>query len=53
MTYAQNLLWFILPWMVYVTAMIVTVPRIGFWAAMGLSLALFMGSVGILKIALR
>lgn len=52
-TYAQNLLWFILPWMVYVAAMIITVPRVGFWAAMGLSLALFMGSVGILKIALR
>jgi hypothetical protein len=52
-TYAKHLLWFVPPWLVYVTAMIVGVPRVGFWPAMGLSLALYMGCVGILKIALR
>jgi hypothetical protein len=51
--YAKNLLWFIPPWLVYVTAMIVGVPRVGFWPSMGLSLALYMGCVAILKVALR
>lgn len=52
-TYAKNLLWFIPPWIVYVATMIVGVPRMGFWPAMGLSLAIFMGCVGLLKVALR
>jgi hypothetical protein len=52
-TYAKHLLWFVPPWLVYVTAMIVGVPRVGFWPAMGLSLALYMGCVGILKVTLR
>jgi hypothetical protein len=52
-TYAKHLLWFVPPWLVYVTVMIVGVPRVGFWPAMGLSLALYMGCVGILKVALR
>ncbi len=51
--YAKDLLWFIAPWILYVTAMILAVPRVGFWSAMGLSLALFMGSVGILRVTLR
>ncbi len=51
--YAKNLLWFVPPWIVYVTAMILGVPRLGFWAAMGLSLALYMGSVGLVKLVLR
>ena len=52
-TYAKNLLWFIPPWIVYVATMIVGVPRVGFWPATGLSLALFMGCLGFLKVALR
>ena len=52
-SYARNLLWFVPPWIVYVTTMIVGVPRLGFWPAMAISLALYMGSVGILKLALR
>ena len=51
--YAQNLLWFVPPWIVYVTTMIVGVPRMGFWPAMAISLALYMGCVGIVKLALR
>jgi hypothetical protein len=51
--YAKNLLWFVPPWLVYVTSMIVGVPRLGFWPATGLSLTLYMGCVGILKLALR
>lgn len=52
-SYARNLLWFVPPWIVYVTTMIVGVPRVGFWPAMAISLTLYMGSVGILKLALR
>lgn len=51
--YAKNLLWFVPPWMVYVTAMIVGVPRIGFWPAMVISLTLYMSCVGLLRLALR
>jgi len=51
--YARNLLWFVPPWIVYVTTMIVGVPRLGFWPAMAISLTLYMGCVGILKLALR
>jgi hypothetical protein len=51
--YAKNLLWFVPPWIVYVTTMIVGVPRLGFWPAMAVSMALYMGCVGIVKLALR
>lgn len=51
--YAKNLLWFVPPWIVYVTAMIVGVPRLGFWPAMAVSMTLYMGCVGIIKLALR
>lgn len=52
-TYAKHLLWFVPPWLVYVGAMIVGVPRLGFWPAMIGSLVLYMGCVGLLKLALR
>lgn len=52
-TYAKHLLWFVPPWMVYVTAMILGVPRLGFWPAMAGSLILYMGCVGLVKLALR
>ncbi|WP_455379197.1 hypothetical protein [Petrachloros mirabilis] len=51
--YAKNLLWFVPPWLVYVTAMIVGVPRLGFWPAMAISMTLYMGCVGIVKLTLR
>ena len=51
--YAKNLLWFVPPWIVYVTTMIVGVPRLGFWPAMAVSMALYMACVGIVKLALR
>ena len=52
-TYARHLLWFVPPWLVYVGAMIVGVPRLGFWPAMIGSLVLYMGCVGLLRLALR
>lgn len=51
--YAKNLLWFVPPWMVYVTAMILGVPRVGFWPAMAISMTLYMGCVGLVKLAIR
>lgn len=51
--YAKNLLWFVPPWIVYVTAMILGVPRLGFWPATGVSLMLYMGCIGLIKLGLR
>ncbi len=51
--YAKNLLWFVPPWIIYVTAMILGIPRLGFWPAMAGSLTLYLGCVGLLKIMLR
>lgn len=51
--YAKNLLWFVPPWVVYVIAMIVVVPRFGFWTAMIGSLALYLGCVGLVKMVSR
>lgn len=52
-TYAKHLLWFVPPWLVYVAAMILGVERLGFWPAMVGSLTLYVGCVGLLKLALR
>jgi len=52
-SYAKNLLWFVPPWIVYVISMIAVVPRVGFWPAMVGSLALYLGCVGAVKLALK
>ncbi|HEU4685632.1 MAG TPA: DUF3147 domain-containing protein [Nitrospira sp.] len=51
--YAKNLLWFVPPWIVYVVTMILGVPRFGFWPATVLSLMLYMGCVGVIKLVVR
>jgi hypothetical protein len=51
--YARNLLWFVPPWIVYVITMILGVPRVGFWPAMALSMTLYFGCIGLLKLAIR
>ncbi|MBX3325652.1 MAG: DUF3147 domain-containing protein [Nitrospira sp.] len=51
--YAKSLLWFVPPWIAYVTAMIVGIPRLGFWPAMVGSLVLYLGCVGLVKMMLR
>jgi uncharacterized membrane protein (GlpM family) len=51
--YAKNLLWFVPPWAVYVLAMIMGIPRLGFWPAMAGSLVLYMGCIALVKIMLR
>ena len=52
-SYAKNLLWFVPPWTVYVVAMIVGVPRFGFWPAMAGSLTLYMSCVGLVRLFVR
>lgn len=51
--YARNLLWFVPPWIVYVTAMIAGVPRLGFWPTMAGSLLLYMTCIGLVRLWLR
>ncbi|HKO29934.1 MAG TPA: DUF3147 domain-containing protein [Nitrospiraceae bacterium] len=52
-SYAKNLLWFVPPWILYVVAMIASVPYFGFWPAMIGSLTLYLGCVGVVKMVLR
>ena len=51
--YAKNLLWFVPPWVVYVVTMILGVPRLGFWPATLMSLILYVGCIGLIRIVLR
>jgi hypothetical protein len=51
--YAKNLLWFVPPWLAYVGFMIGALPHLGFWPTMAGSLAVYMGGVGLLRLALR
>lgn len=53
MSYAKHLLWFIPPWLTYVSFMILTLDRLGFWSAMTGSLTLYLGCVALIKLALR
>jgi hypothetical protein len=53
MSYAKHLLWFVPPWLAYVSFMILTLTRLGFWPAMVGSLTLYIGCVVLLKLALR
>ncbi|MCA1958761.1 MAG: DUF3147 domain-containing protein [Nitrospira sp.] len=51
--YARNLLWFVPPWIVYVTVMIAGVPRLGFWPTMAGAMALYMACIGLVRLWLR
>ncbi|MGH7207560.1 MAG: DUF3147 domain-containing protein [Nitrospiraceae bacterium] len=53
MSYAKHLLWFVPPWLAYVSFMILTLNRLGFWPAMAGSLTVYICCVGLLKLALR
>jgi len=39
--YARNLLYFIVPWVIYVGFYILTIDRLGFWLTLTLAVALF------------
>lgn len=51
--YAKNLLWFVPPWLAYVGFMIIALNHFGFWLTMVGSLAIYMGCVGLLRVALK
>lgn len=53
LSYAKNLLWFVPPWIVYVITMILGVSWVGFWPTMALSMTLYFGCVGLLKLAIK
>jgi len=48
--YARNLLYFIVPWVVYVGFYILTIDRLGFWLTLTLAVALFVGVSAITKL---
>ncbi|MFM8551862.1 MAG: DUF3147 domain-containing protein [Nitrospiraceae bacterium] len=51
--YARHLLWFVIPWVAYVTLLIVALPRTSFWLAWAGALTLYMVLVALTKLALR
>lgn len=51
--YARHLLYFVIPWIAYVGCLIVAIDRIGFWMGWAASLTLYMGLIGVIKLALR
>ncbi|TAJ07692.1 MAG: DUF3147 domain-containing protein [Nitrospirae bacterium] len=51
--YARHLLWFVIPWVAYVTMLIVALPRINFWFAWVGALMLYMALIAVTKLALR
>jgi hypothetical protein len=48
--YARNLLYFIVPWVVYVGFYILTIDRLGFWLTLTIAVALFVGVSAITKL---
>lgn len=48
--YARNLLYFIVPWVVYVGFYILTIDRLGFWLALTGAVVLFVGVSAITKL---
>jgi hypothetical protein len=53
LSYAKHLLWFVPPWVAYVSFIILSLNRLGFWPAMLGGLTLYIGCVTLLKLALR
>ena len=51
--YAKHLLWLVPAWVIYVGCLIVGIHRFGFWPAIAGSITLYMGCIGLIKLALR
>ncbi|MBM4134729.1 MAG: DUF3147 domain-containing protein [Nitrospira sp.] len=51
--YARHLLWFVIPWVAYVTMLIVALPRTNFWLAWAGALTLYMILIAGTKLTLR
>jgi len=52
-TYAKHLLWLVPAWIAYVGFLILTLNRLGFWAAMAGALTLYLAIVALIKLAIR
>ncbi len=52
-SFAKNLIWLSPPWFIYVGAMIVGVPKLGFWPAYALAIGLYLISVGLTRLMLH
>ena len=48
--YAKNLLYFIVPWVVYVGFYILTIDRLGFWLTLTIAVALFISVSALTKL---
>ncbi|HEX9284028.1 MAG TPA: DUF3147 domain-containing protein [Nitrospirales bacterium] len=48
--YARNLLYFIVPWVIYVGFYILTIDRLGFWLTLTIAVALFIAVSAITKL---
>jgi hypothetical protein len=51
--YAKHLLWLVPAWVVYVGCLILGIHRFGFWPTIAGSITLYMGCIGLIKLALR
>lgn len=50
--YARHLLYFIVPWVVYVGFYIITIDRLGFWLTWAAAIALFVGVSALMKLVM-
>ena len=48
--YARNLLYFVVPWVVYVGFYILTIDRLGFWLTLTIAVALFISVSALTKL---
>jgi len=48
--YARNLLYFIVPWVIYVGFYILTIDRLGFWLTLTIAITLFIAVSAITKL---
>ena len=50
--YAKHLIYFVIPWIAYVGLFLLTVNRLGFWAALSCSVAAFVGVASLFRLML-
>jgi uncharacterized membrane protein (GlpM family) len=48
--YARHLIYFVIPWLVYVGLFLLTVNRLGFWAALVFSVAAFVVTAALFRL---
>jgi len=53
LSFAKHLIWLSPPWFIYVSAMIISLPRIGFWPSFALAMTLYLIGVWLLNLMIR